>query len=97
MDQVDAGVKDKLRPHRILPEDIKFEQLTYHDKKFIEEYFCNRTNMYYFQRNRYDAIGMLPFADDKIRIYYKIPINDKKYEAEFKNSLGRLEPLSDGA
>ena len=67
--------------------------------------------MYYFQRNRYDAIGMepyenqfyfyfecemLPFADDKIRIYYKIPINDKKYEAEFKNSLGRLEPLSDG-
>ena len=40
---------------------------------------------------------MLPFADDKIRIHYNIPINDKNYQAEFKNSLGRDEPKAEGA
>ena len=102
----------QLREYRLLPEGIPFDELAYDDRKFIEEYFCNRTKMYYFQRNRYDAIGMeayenqfffhfrcslLPFANDKIRIYFQMPVNDENYRAEFKNSLGRPEPKSENA
>lgn len=74
-----------LRDYGILPEGTNFDELSHEDRKFIEEYFCNRTTMYYYQRDRYDAIGMeayedqyffhfrcqlLPFANDKIRIYF---------------------------
>lgn len=77
--------------------------MTWHDKRFIEEYMCNRTNMYYRQKNYYDAIGtqaytetyfynfkceLLDIANDKIRIHYWIPIGDENYKASFENSLG---------
>ena len=35
----------KFRDHRDIPE--KWEHMTWHDKRFIEEYLCNRTKMYY--------------------------------------------------
>ena len=31
---------------------------------------------------------MFPWANDKIRIHYWIPINDPNYKVEFVNSLG---------
>lgn len=34
-----------------------WEEMDWHDKRFIEEYLCNRTSMYYVQKNYYDAIG----------------------------------------
>ena len=112
LEETDQEKRDKLRDHRILPEGITFDELSYDDRMFIEEYFCNRTKMYYYQRSRYDAIGteayenqfyfyfkceLLPFADNKIRVKYNVPINDVDYNARFINSIGRLEPLADDA
>lgn len=60
--------------------------------------------MTYMQQNYYDSIGttayvnrftfkfecmLLPIVNDKIRIYYRIPINDPDFKATFYNSLGR--------
>ena len=74
--------------------------MSYYDKRFIEEYLCNRTNMFYRYKNFYDAVGkptyneiytfkmkceLLEIVNDKIRIYYHIPINDKNYSATFVN------------
>ena len=78
--------------------------MSYYDKRFIEEYLCNRTNMFYRYKNFYDAVGkptyneiytfkmkceLLEIVNDKIRIYYHIPINDKDYSATFVNDFGR--------
>ena len=75
--------------------------MNWHDKRFIEEYLCNRTKMYYRQKNYFDAIGTEPYteiytfyfkcelldiANDKIRIHYWLPINDENYKADFVNT-----------
>lgn len=78
--------------------------MNWHDKRFVEEYLCNRTNMYYQQKNYYDAIGTIPFtetymynfncelldiANAWIRIHYWVPVNDPNYESVFTNTLGK--------
>lgn len=83
--------------------------MTWHDKRFIEEYFCNRTTMYYRQKNYFDSIGkkaftenykymfnceLLDIANDKIRIHYWVPMFDESYKARFENSLGPYEDPS---
>lgn len=98
-----------MRDHPTLPEGVMFDDLSWEDKRFVEEYLCNRTNMDYMQENYYDSIGtvayvdryvfkfkceMLPFANDKIRIHYWIPVNDQEYKSMYYNSLGRKEPES---
>lgn len=82
----------KFREYRDIPE--KWEYMTWFDKRFIEEYLCNRTSMYYRQKNYYDAIGtqayneiytyyfnceLLDIANDKIRIHYHIPMFNDSY------------------
>lgn len=85
---------NKFREYPDIP--LTWEEMTWHDKRFIEEYLCNRTNMYYRQKNYYDSIGtkayhevyifkfrceLLDIANDKIRIHYHIPMNDPDYKA----------------
>lgn len=41
----ETDVKKKFRKYRKIPD--KWEYMTWHDKRFIEEFLCNRTNMYY--------------------------------------------------
>ena len=86
-----------------------YEDLSWDDRLFVEEYLCNRTRVTYMSENYYDSIGtvayvdrytyvfrceLLPIANDKIRIHYWIPVNDPNYKAEFFNSLGRTQPPS---
>lgn len=71
---------------RLIP--LTWKAMTWHDKRYIEEYFCNHTKTYFKQSSFKDAIGtvayteayyfnfrceLLNIANDKIRIHYWIP------------------------
>ena len=86
-----------------------YDDLSWEQARFVEEYLCNRTSMTYMQENYFDSIGteayvdrytyhfrceLLPIANDKIRVHYWIPVEDDSYRAIFYNSLGRQEPES---
>lgn len=99
--EVEQDESKKFREYKRIPST--WAEMNWHDKRFIEEYLCNRTNMIYTQKNYFDAIGTKPYterynftfncelldiANDKIRIHYWLPILDKNFKATFKNSLG---------
>lgn len=77
--------------------------MTWDDKRFIEEYLCNRTSMYSQFQNYFDSVGSVPYTeryrfifkcelleivDEKIRLHYWVPVNDESYKAKFSNISG---------
>jgi len=82
------------------PIPLTWDELSWHDRRFVEEYLCNRTSMYYKQARYYESIGtqayteqyrynfkceLLPIVNDKIRIHYWIPLFDQDYKATYSN------------
>ena len=89
--ETDPKIRDQLREFPVLPEGIMYDDLTWEQARFVEEYLCNRTSMTYMQENYFDSIGteayvdrytyhfrceLLPIANDKIRVHYWIPVED---------------------
>ena len=96
-----------MREYPTLPKGTMFKDLSWEDKRFVEEYLCNRTEVSFTQENYYDSIGTVAYVDqykyvfkcellevvnDKIRIHYWIPVEEPNYRSQFFNSLGRTEP-----
>ena len=90
---------------------LTWDKLSWHDKRFVEEYLCNRTSLYYKQARYYESIGtdayteqylfnfkceLLPIANDKIRIHYWIPLHDSDYKASYLNDrTDKYDPPTD--
>lgn len=107
MTETNETLRNNLREYPVLPSGVQYDDLSWADRRFVEEYLCNRTSLHYQQENYYDAIGteayldsyrydfrceLLPIANDKIRIHYWVPVTDPDYRAKFHNSLGREAP-----
>lgn len=75
--------------------------MDYFDRQYLEWFICNNTNGYYDEMDFWDAVGygvwaeintfkfkciMTLFANDKIRIMYKLPFEDDKILSQFKNT-----------
>ena len=47
LDETDPAIKNQLREYPTLKQGIMFEDLTWEDRLFVEEYLCNRTSVSY--------------------------------------------------
>ena len=96
LQETDAKKKDQMRTYPTLREGISYDDLTWHDRRFVEEYLCNRTNVNFLIENFFDAIGIPTYTDtyrykmrcelmlivnDKIRVHYWIPVHEPGYQA----------------
>ena len=78
----DTDDTKKFREYPNIP--LTWDELTWHDKRFVEEYLCNRTRVFYRQKIYYDRVEgdnynevyefdleceLLNVANDKIRTY----------------------------
>lgn len=113
VDEIFKHVQDHQIRNRELPDDdtskfreyenlpLSWDQMDWHDKRFLEEYICNRTKIWYQQKNLYDAINTDPYDEvykfnfncelldivsSLIRLHYWIPVLDDNYRAEFTHS-----------
>ena len=97
--RVESNLTNKFREYPDIP--LTWPELSWHDKRFIEEYLCNRTRLYYKQELYYDLVvgtsytetfefdlscELLDIGNSKIRLHYWVPINDDSYRSSFYNS-----------
>ena len=73
--------------------------MSWSDKRFIEEYLCNRTKVYYMQIMLYDSMAdktvhseffrfdfkceLMEIVNDKIRVHYWVPLHDENYKSVY--------------